>query len=91
MNISEIRAVTVELAPNITTKPRVERQDTDGFISPMRRYPEFRRADESPAFHNRRFRYGPALTDMRPVDRVDKLKVIGTGGEEDICPSASGG
>ena len=47
MKISEIRAVTVELAPNITTKPRVERQDTDGFISPMRRYPEFRRADWS--------------------------------------------
>lgn len=47
MKISEIRAVTVDLAPNFTTKPRVERQDTDGFISPMRRYPEFRRADWS--------------------------------------------
>ena len=47
MKISEIRAVTVELAPNITTKPRVESQVTDGFISPMRRYPEFRRADWS--------------------------------------------
>ena len=45
MKIKEIRAVTVDLAPNITTKPRVERQVTDGFISPMRRYPEFRRVD----------------------------------------------
>ena len=45
MKIKEIRAVTVDLSPIITTKPRVEKQATDGFISPMRRYPEFRRTD----------------------------------------------
>ena len=45
MKIKEIRAVTVDLSPIITTKPRVEKQATDGFISHMRRYPEFRRTD----------------------------------------------
>jgi L-rhamnonate dehydratase len=45
MKIKDIRAVTVDISPTITTKPRVERQNVDGFVSPMRRYPEFRRSD----------------------------------------------
>lgn len=44
MKIKEIRAVAVDLTPPQKTKPRVPKQETDGFISPMARYPEFNRA-----------------------------------------------
>ena len=47
MKISEIRAAPVDLTPRPTTVPRVPRQATDGFVSPMRRYNEYRRADWS--------------------------------------------
>ena len=47
MNIRSLRAVPVDLSPRPTTKPRVPRRPTEGFVSPMRRYPEFRRADWS--------------------------------------------
>ena len=43
MKIKEIRAVPVDLTPRPTTVPRVPRQATDGFVSPMRRYGEYRR------------------------------------------------
>lgn len=45
MKIREIRAATVDIAPRPRTSPRVPQQPVDGFISPMARYPEFRRAD----------------------------------------------
>lgn len=44
MKIKEIRAVAVDLTPEQTTAPRVPKLETDGFISPMARYPEFNRA-----------------------------------------------
>ena len=47
MNIKSIRAVAVDLAPRPKTKPRVPRVETDGFVSPMRRYPELKRPDWS--------------------------------------------
>lgn len=45
MKIKEIRAVAVDLTPQQKTTPRVSKRETDGFISPMARYPEFKRAD----------------------------------------------
>src|SRR6185503_3619313 len=36
---------TVDLTPQTTTMPRVARQTTDGFVSPMRRYTEYQRTD----------------------------------------------
>jgi L-rhamnonate dehydratase len=45
MNIKSIHAAIVDLSPNQTTKPRVPKQPTDGFISPMERYPEFKKSD----------------------------------------------
>lgn len=45
MKIRSIRAVTIDLTPRPTTTPRVPRQQVEGFVSPMARYPEFRRAD----------------------------------------------
>jgi L-rhamnonate dehydratase len=47
MKIRSIRAVPVDLAPRPRTPPRVARQATDGFVSPMRRYPELKRTDWS--------------------------------------------
>jgi L-rhamnonate dehydratase len=47
VKIKEIRAVAVDITPRPTTPPRVPRQPVDGFISPMARYPEFKRADWS--------------------------------------------
>ncbi len=44
MKIKEIRAVAVDLTPQAKTKPRVPQRETNGFISPMARYPEFSRA-----------------------------------------------
>ena len=45
MKIREIRAVEVNLTPNQKTEPRVPQIPTNGFISPMERYPEFKRGD----------------------------------------------
>ena len=45
MKIKDIRAVAVNLTPEIKTEPRVARVETDGFTSPMARYPEFKRGD----------------------------------------------
>jgi L-rhamnonate dehydratase len=45
VKIRSIRAAVVNLPSQIKTTPRVPRQDVDGFISPMARYPELRRAD----------------------------------------------
>jgi L-rhamnonate dehydratase len=47
VKIKEIRAVAIDIAPKPTTAPRVPRQPSDGFVSPMARYPEFKRADWS--------------------------------------------
>jgi L-rhamnonate dehydratase len=45
VKIESIRAAMIDLKPNPTTAPRVARQAVDGFVSPMARYPEFRRSD----------------------------------------------
>ena len=45
MRIKSIHAVPIDVTPRPKTQPRVPRQTTDGFVSPMRRYPELRRAD----------------------------------------------
>ena len=45
MKINSVRAVAVDVTPQMRTMPRVPKQPTDGFISPMRRYPEMKRAD----------------------------------------------
>jgi L-rhamnonate dehydratase len=45
VKIKEIRAATIDLRPRPTTRPRVPKLQTEGFVSPMARYPEFRRAD----------------------------------------------
>ena len=45
MKIKEIRAIAVDLDPRIKTKPRVPAQETDGFITPVARYTDFKRKD----------------------------------------------
>ena len=45
MKIKEIRAVAVNLNPQSKTQARVARVDTDGFITPMARYTDFKRGD----------------------------------------------
>ena len=45
MKIKEIRAIPVNLTPEEKTPPRVPKQPTDGFTSPMARYPDINRAD----------------------------------------------
>lgn len=44
MRIKEIRAAAIDITPRPRTAPRVPRQPADGFVSPMARYPEFRRS-----------------------------------------------
>jgi L-rhamnonate dehydratase len=44
VKIKEIRAAAIDLTPRPTTQPRVPRQPVDGFVSPMSRYPEFKRS-----------------------------------------------
>jgi L-rhamnonate dehydratase len=44
VKIKDVRAAMVDLAPQPVTAPRVARQATEGFASPMLRYPEFPRA-----------------------------------------------
>jgi L-rhamnonate dehydratase len=45
VKIRSIRAAAIDLTPRPTTTPRVPRRQVEGFVSPMARYPEFRRAD----------------------------------------------
>ena len=45
MKIRSIKAVEVDVTPQMKTKPRVPKIDTGGFVSPMARYPELSRAD----------------------------------------------
>ncbi|MEX0926095.1 MAG: enolase C-terminal domain-like protein, partial [Dehalococcoidia bacterium] len=47
MKIKSTQAVAIDVTPQTKTKPRVPKQPSDGFISPMRRYPELSRADWS--------------------------------------------
>ncbi|MCC6178913.1 MAG: L-rhamnonate dehydratase [Chloroflexi bacterium] len=47
MKIKEIRAAAIDIAPRITTQPRVPKQQVEGFGSPMARYPDIRRASWS--------------------------------------------
>jgi L-rhamnonate dehydratase len=49
MRIKEIRAFPIDVTPHQTTKPRVPRKTGDtSFVSPMRRYAEFPKAQTSP-------------------------------------------
>lgn len=45
MKINGIRAFAIDITPHPKTTPRVPRQTVNGFVSPMARYPEFRRSD----------------------------------------------
>ncbi len=45
MKIKDIRAVPIDVSPKQTTEPRVPKLPTDGFISPMERYPEFKKSE----------------------------------------------
>ena len=47
MKIKEIRAALVDIAPQPKTAPRVPRQPTEGFASPMQRYPDLKRGQWS--------------------------------------------
>ena len=47
MKIKEIRAAAIDIAPRPTTQPRVPKLPTEGFGSPMARYPEITRASWS--------------------------------------------
>jgi len=50
MKIRSIRAAIIDLPQQPTTMPRVPKQPTNGFISPMARYPEFRKPDWTAAW-----------------------------------------
>lgn len=50
VKIRSIRAAIIDLPQRPTTTPRVPRQETRGFISPMARYPEFGRPDWTAAW-----------------------------------------
>ena len=58
MKIKTIRAAVIDITPKYTTVPRVPRQPTDGFVSPMARYPEVARA----TWGNRWTRVGCVVT-----------------------------
>ena len=45
MKIKSIRAAAVNIAPSPKTPPRVPKRATEGFITPMARYPELKRSD----------------------------------------------
>lgn len=51
VKIKDIRAAIVDLAPHPKTAPRASRRPTDGFASPMQRYPELSRASWSARWH----------------------------------------
>lgn len=44
MKIKSIQAIPIDLTPRPSTPPRVPKQPTDGFVSPMARYPEILRS-----------------------------------------------
>jgi hypothetical protein len=44
VKIKEIRAALVDITPQPKTAPRVPRQPTEGFASPMQRYPDLKRS-----------------------------------------------
>jgi L-rhamnonate dehydratase len=45
MKIASVKAIEVDVTPRPTTKPRVPKIETNGFVSPMQRYPELKRSD----------------------------------------------
>ena len=45
MKIKNIRAVAVDITPQQKTEPRVPKLPTDGFVSPMERYPELKKGE----------------------------------------------
>jgi L-rhamnonate dehydratase len=45
VKIKSVRAATLDVAPAMKTQPRVPRQETDGFVSPLQRYPDLKRGD----------------------------------------------
>lgn len=45
MKIKDVRAVAVDIRPPMKTTPRVPKLDVPGWVSPMRRYPEFGRSE----------------------------------------------
>ena len=45
MKIKSVRAAAIDLAVHPRTQPRVPKLATEGFISPMARYPDFKRSD----------------------------------------------
>jgi len=50
LKIKEIRAAVVDLTPEGKTEPRVPELKTDGFTSPMARYPDFKQGDWNPGW-----------------------------------------
>ncbi len=51
MKIKEIRAAAIDITPKLTTQPRVPKQPTEGFSSPMARYPDLKRSTWSNPWH----------------------------------------
>lgn len=47
MKIKDIRAIPIDVTPNQTSEPRVPKQKTEGFISPMERYSDLKKSDWS--------------------------------------------
>ena len=45
MKIRSVKAIEVDVTPHPSTKPRVPKLETNGFVSPMQRYPELNRND----------------------------------------------
>lgn len=45
MKIRSVKAVEIDATPQVKTAPRVPKIQTDGFVSPMQRYPELKRSD----------------------------------------------
>ena len=54
MRIEQIRAFPIDVTPQQTTQPRVPQQTGDAsFVSPMRRYSEYTKAETAPIAANR--------------------------------------
>ena len=86
MKIASIRAAAIDLTPKPTTQPRVPRQEVDGFVSPMARYPEFRArrlGDPLEAHRLRRHRRGRHLRarhhQPRRPGRADRQRPLRAG------------
>ena len=47
MKIKDIRAVAINVRPEVKTTPRVPKLDMPDWVSPMMRYPEFQKSDWS--------------------------------------------